>query len=100
MVQEANLFSIPLTVQVDESSTDFTHWTVSNFVYCTQARTPTLKSHGLRYQCSRNTLWSNEVMQRDRCHAGSLCHGGCAAKGIQQWGSQILQLPRVGHARL
>ena len=38
-LQESNLFSIPLTVQVDESSTDFTQWTVSNFVYCNQART-------------------------------------------------------------
>lgn len=38
-LQESNLFSIPITVQVDESSTDFAQWTVSNFVYCNQART-------------------------------------------------------------
>jgi hypothetical protein len=38
-LQESNLFSIPLTVQVDESSPNFTQWTVSNFVYCNQART-------------------------------------------------------------
>ncbi len=39
VAQEANLFSIPLTVQVDESSTDFSQWTLSNFVYCNQVRT-------------------------------------------------------------
>jgi hypothetical protein len=38
-MQESNLFSIPLTVQVDESSTDFTQWTVNNFVYCNQVCT-------------------------------------------------------------
>lgn len=39
VAQESNLFSIPLTVQVDESSTDFSQWTLSNFVYCNQVRT-------------------------------------------------------------
>lgn len=37
MLQESNLFSIPLTVQVDESATNLSDWKVNNFVYCNQA---------------------------------------------------------------
>lgn len=65
-MQEANLFSIPLTVQVDESATNLSEWTVSNFVYCNQV---TLYLHPCR--CTA----SHELCQRtntDNAHAATL----------------------------
>lgn len=37
-LQEQNLFSLPITAQIDESSTDLADWKPINFVYCSQAR--------------------------------------------------------------
>ena len=78
--QESNLFSIPLTVQVDESSTDFTQWTVSNFVYCNQARTSHMAvehvgSHSqlcniLLSSCNRRLSLGQDI----RYAAGLLCY--------------------------
>ena len=38
VVQASNLFNLPLTFSLDESSTDITQWSTSNFVYCHQVQ--------------------------------------------------------------
>ena len=38
IVQASNLFNLPLTFSLDESSTDITQWRTFNFVYCHQVR--------------------------------------------------------------
>ncbi len=35
-MQEQNLFSVPITAQIDESSTNISDWKQQNFVYCSQ----------------------------------------------------------------
>lgn len=37
-MQESNLFNVPITFQVDESSLNISRWRVFNFVYCNQVR--------------------------------------------------------------
>jgi hypothetical protein len=50
--QEANLFNLPLTFSLDESSPDINQWRTFNFVYCQQVRPQQSHTHQRGTVCS------------------------------------------------
>lgn len=49
VAQASNLFNLPLTFSLDESSTDITQWRTFNFVYCHQVQSMQAPTHWKQY---------------------------------------------------
>jgi hypothetical protein len=75
VVQASNLFNLPLTFSLDESSTDITQWSTSNFVYCHQVQLrqtiPTESS-----SCINNFTSFQDDHLADRNNARRVCCAG------------------------
>jgi len=65
-MQESNLFNVPITFQVDESSLNIRRWRVFNFVYCNQVRAvlPACKNIAPTDHANVMVIWQLPVQTR------------------------------------